>query len=390
VNNLSTFFDTTEEHDIKTKEIVDNMNFLKSLTVEEYTLYKKWEDINYNFNQEVANLRLIKSNIWKPTNLDDESITVSEIENLKPKIVPIDSTNLYDWNMIRSFCHTMTFDANIGRNLKFLVTDENTNKVMGCLTIGSDVIAIKARDELIGWTKENRLDNKKLNHTAIGTCIMATQPFGYNFLGGKLMAVLITSKVVRDLWEKKYEDKLVGLTTTSLYGSYSMYNSIPYWKSAGSTAGRITLKPDDKFYKYWHRYIKEKYIDNYNKAYNADNAIGVTSGIKQKIMSMILKEVGLTISHYQHGYERGVYFAPIYQNAYEFLRNEIEQDKLVLTHRYESDTNGMLDWWKKKAVKRYRKLKQGSRLNRSVLFYDDLVGVTWKEAKKKYIEQVGR
>ena len=43
-------------------------------------------------------------------------------------------------------------------------------------------------------------------------------------------------------WKKKYKDNLVGITTTSLFGSYSMYNRIPVWKKLGKTMGSITIK----------------------------------------------------------------------------------------------------------------------------------------------------
>jgi len=390
MNNLSQFFDTQSEHNLKVTELVDNMNLLKSLSVEEYTFYKKWEDINYNFNQEVSNLRLVKNRIWRPYDINDEAKTISQIESLSPKIILVDSENIYEWNTIRAFCSSMTFDANIGRNLKFLVVDEHTNAYLGCLSVGSDVIAINARDTYIGWTKEDRLEKGKLNNIAIGTSIIPTQPLGYNFLGGKLMACLVTSKFIRDLWKSRYEDLLVGMTTTSLYGSYSMYDSIPYWKSVGSSNGSVLLKPDDKIYKYWHNYIKTQFTDQYDNAYNADNAIGVTSGVKQKIMSMILKEVGLTISNYKHGYERGVYFAPFYENTKDFLCGKISEAELKPLPKYQSDVDGMLSWWKEKAIRRYKKLKSEGRLDPSTLFYDDLFGTSWKEAKTMYIDKVGR
>ena len=38
--------------------------------------------------------------------------------------------------------------------------------------MGSDVVSIKVRDEFLGWTKENKLDDLKLQHTAIGTSII--------------------------------------------------------------------------------------------------------------------------------------------------------------------------------------------------------------------------
>ena len=51
--------------------------------------------------------------------------------------------------------------------------------------------------------------------------------------------------VVRDAWKELYGQTLVGLSTTSLYGIHSMYNSIPLWKTLGSSSGKIALKPDD-------------------------------------------------------------------------------------------------------------------------------------------------
>ena len=69
---------------------------------------------------------------------------------------------------------------------------------------------------------------------------------------------MLTTKVVSDAWEKTYGNKLAGLTTTSLYGSASMYNSIPFWKKLGKSKGSISIKPDDDLYKEWHQYIKEE------------------------------------------------------------------------------------------------------------------------------------
>ena len=390
ISNLSTFFDTDSDHDLYVKNFVDNMNLLKSMTVEEHTLYKKWEEINYNLNQEVSNLRSVKNNIWKPTDLLNKELTLAQINDLQPKIIAVDDTNLYDWTIIRTFCHTMVFDANIGRNLKFLVIDDVTKKYIGCLNIASDVIAITDRDKHIGWTKENRLDDKKINYTAIGSCIMATQPFGYNFLGGKLMATLVTSKFIRDTWEQKYANIIAGFTTTSLYGSYSMYNGIPYWKHVGSSAGKINIKPDDKVYRYMLNYVKENRKEAYDKVTKANNAIGVSSGLKQRQLSLIFKEVGISPSAYTHGYQRGVYFSSIYENTKDFLCNKINEAELVMKERYKQDVDGMISWWKEKAIKRYSKLHEENKINNDMLFYDDLIGVSWDEAKQMYLNQVGR
>ena len=43
------FFDVEEfDYELEKKKFVDNMNFLKSMSVQEITLYKKWEEFNKN------------------------------------------------------------------------------------------------------------------------------------------------------------------------------------------------------------------------------------------------------------------------------------------------------------------------------------------------------
>ena len=117
-----------------------------------------------------------------------------------------------NWTLLRRLVHTMEFTANPGRNVKFYVKDKNTDKVLGVVCLGSDVTSLGARDKYIGWTKENKFKDGKLNHTSIGTTICCVQPLGFNFLGGKLVAAMVTSKVVRDTWKKLYNqtnEKLV-------------------------------------------------------------------------------------------------------------------------------------------------------------------------------------
>ena len=68
--------------------------------------------------------------------------------------------------------------------------------------MGSDVTSLGARDTFIGWTKDNKFKDGKLKHTSIGTTIYVAQPLGFNFLGGKLVAALVTSSVVRECLER--------------------------------------------------------------------------------------------------------------------------------------------------------------------------------------------
>ena len=91
---------------------------------------------------------------------------------------------------------------------------------------------------------------------------MATQPFGYNFVGSKLIASLVVSHTVRNKWKELYDNTLVGMTTTSLYGTKSFYNSVPYWRKCGGSAGKISIKPDDKYYDFFHNFVRQEYQKN--------------------------------------------------------------------------------------------------------------------------------
>ena len=397
--SVDNFFDINTEfpYDEEKKKFREHMDFLKSMTVQESTLYKNWKQWNYDeygMTQKGALIDLAQKQLWMPKDINDIEGTFEEIKRIKPIVVPVEQGNPKAndaWTVTRRLIHTMEFTANPGRNIKFYVKDEVTDKILGVISLGSDVISVKVRDEFIGWTKENRIEDGLLNHTAIATTICSTQPFGYNFLGGKLIAAMVTSKNVRNEWEKIYGQKLVGFTTTSLYGIQSMYNGIPHWKGLGETSGRIGLKPDDEYYDKWHDWIKENRADEYKKKIQSKGGkSGPVTGIKQRILSIIMNEMGLSSSKYEHGYNRGVFFAEIYDNTKDFLKGKIKEDELILKKRLDNDVESIVTWWQKKSLKRYYKLHTENRLKPEMLFYADMIGKSWEEAKTKYLGEVGR
>ncbi len=50
----------------------------------------------------------------------------------------------------------------------------------------------------------------------------------------------------------------------------------------------------------------------------------------------------------------------------------------------------MIDWWKKKAINRYLNLSEKNRLKPEILFYNQMVGISYDEAKEKWFHEVGR
>jgi hypothetical protein len=390
------------DFELEKAKLKENMDYLMTMSVQEQTLYKKWVEL-----QEPTMLEA-KSQIasyydlqWKPTDINNKELTIKEIESLDPYVEIVDDPKeSTKWAAVRRMIHTMDFTANPGRNVKINVKDRVSGKLLGQISLASDVTAMGVRDNFIGWSKDNKFVDGKLNNTTIASTIVCTQPLGYNFLGGKLIAMMTTVPEVRNYWKEKYKNVLIAVGTTSLYGIHSQYNGIPLFKTLGESAGKISLKPDDKFYDPWHQWIKENkndwYLENITRerARNGANmgyeANGPVSGIKQKILGQIFKECGIKATEYHHGFKRGVYMAMMYENGCEFLRNEITEDKLILKDKFKQGTEYINKWWKKHAISRYTKLHDEGRIKPEHLFYIDAIGISWEEMKAKYLGEVGR
>ena len=238
--------------DMGKKLLISNLDLLHGMSVEESTLYKKWSEFNDDLHTSMKRLPVLQSyfdTIWTPTNIMDKDLTIKEILSLQPYVELTDDA--VRWTDIRKLISSMEFTANPGRNVKAFVKDRVSGKLLGVISLGSDVTSLGVRDKFIGWSKDNKFKDGKLNNTAIGTSIVPTQPLGFNFLGGKLVAALTTSPIFRSEWETKYNNTLVAVGTTSLYGASSQYNGIPHMKTLGESAGKIGTKPDNWIYKIW-------------------------------------------------------------------------------------------------------------------------------------------
>jgi hypothetical protein len=390
------------DFDTEKAKLIENMDYLMTMSVQEQTLYKKWVELQEpSMIQAKAQIASYYDSQWKPTDINNKELTIKEIESLDPYVEIVeDPKESTKWAAVRRMIHTMDFTANPGRNVKINVKDRTSGKLLGQISLASDVTAMAVRDNFIGWTKDNKFVDGKLNNTTIASTIVCTQPLGYNFLGGKLIAMMTTTPEVRAYWKEKYKNVLIAVGTTSLYGIHSQYNGIPLFKTLGESAGKISMKPDDKFYDPWHQWIKENHSEWYDenitreRARNGANmgyeANGPVSGIKQKILGKIFKECSIKANEYHHGFKRGVYMAMMYENGCEFLRNEITEEQLILKDKFKQGTEYINKWWKKHAISRYTKLHDEGRIKPEHLFYIDAIGISWEEMKAKYLSEVGR
>lgn len=384
------FWDTTIDtfdFDKSRSEIISNLDFISAMSVQEQTLYKKWVEFNEDLHKSYKRLPVLQSyygKLWCPTDMSNYTQTIQEIQNLQPYVEIVEDTDeVKKWVDVRQLIHTMDWNANPGRNVKCYVKDKLTGKILGLISLGSDITSLGVRDEFIGWNKKDKFEDGKLNNTTIATTLVSVQPFGYNMLGGKLVAALSTSPVIRDYWYKKYNNILVGVGTTSLYGIHSIYNGIPHFKTLGESKGMISIKPDDKYYDVWHQYVKELDPVWYDKAINS-------TGPKQNVLNRILKEIGVKQTHYNHGFHRGVYFAQMYENGNQYLCGQISHQELQIKDKFKRGDDYTIDWWKKKAVSRYTNLFNDNKIKPETLFYSDIIGMSWQECKDKYLSEVGR
>ena len=390
--------DENELVDRLTKELT----YAANMSVEEYTLYQKWcevknkypaQKVNTLFGEESQLVDLskdkllvhVKNNIWSPQDpMDFEKL---EPELIYTKDIPNGSQL---WNAIRTFASTMKNNNNIGRNLNFIVRDKPTKKYLGVICISSDFLDLTPRDNYIGWDRE-RKTKKMINHTAIGSTIVPLQPLGFNYTGGKLLALLCLSDKVQEIWKREYGDTMVGVTTTSLYGSFSQYQNLKYWKKRGHSSGSVSYeatKPTIAMIRDW---LKENHTRKFFEWYSATKPTGqpYKRDHRNRSHTFAYSKLGIPREITKSAHSRGIYFSTLYDNTCEFLREEITEDKLKKS--FDSSIDGLVNVWKNKyASKRIKSLINQSRTNMETLYYDDLIHLTWEETKNKYLKMVGR
>ena len=335
-------------------------------------------------------IKKIKENIWIPQDAQDYI-------NLKPVLIYTPQFKLQEtWNTVRNFTSTMKNNSNIGRNLSYLVQDDVSGKYLGVICISSDFLDLTPRDKVIGWDRDVKTNQGMINHTAIGSTIVPLQPLGFNYVGGKLLALMcLTDKVQQD-WKKQYGDTLVGVTTTSLYGQnkaggLSQYDNLKHWKKMGYTSGSVsyeTRKPTVKLMLDW---LKKNHTRKYFEWYAAKKESGqpYKRDHKNRSYTFTYSKLNVPKELIRSEHQRGIYFSPLYNNTPEFLRGEITEDKLVKS--FDTSYEYLVDLWKNKyAANRIKNLIATDRVSTETLFYDDLIFMSWEETKTKYLPQVGR
>jgi len=396
-----------DEQELK-QTVIKDLTYVSQMDVKEYTLYQKWCEVQDRYPAVVVSdlwegqkrviedekqrraIEEVKSNFWNPQNVD-------EYLNLQPELVYANKQDDLPelWNCIRTFSSTMKNNSNIGRNLNFIVRDKVTKKYLGVICISSDFLDLTPRDNYIGWSRELKTQGGMINHTAIGSTIVPLQPLGYNYVGGKLLALLCLATPIQELWEKLYGDKLVSITTTSLYGQakpngLSQYDGLPYWQKMGFTAGSVSFEPEKETRYKIRQWLMKNYTKKYFEWYVAKKPSGQPHkrDHKNRSLQFTYSKLGIPKELIKTAHARGIYWCPLYDKTVEFLRAE---DTTGMKKNFDTSIEALVEVWKKDLAKpRISILKKKDKVSHETLFYDDLITLSWEETKEKYLGQVGR
>ncbi len=386
--------------------LIENLTYASKMDVREYTLYQKWCEVQekyptrtistlYGDAKQLIDLtqekivEKVKKNFWMPESPDD-------YEKLEPILQLSNGDGAETWNTIRTFSSTMKNNSNIGRNLYYTVIDGRSGKYLGVICISSDFLDLTPRDTAIGWARDVKTQQGMINHTAIGSTIVPLQPLGFNYMGGKLLALLCLSDTVQNDWKVRYGDTLVGVTTTSLYGNtksngLSQYDGLEHWNKMGFSSGSVAFEPTRKTMKMVFDWIKENHTRKYFEWWEAKNQNGLPlkRDHKNRSLNFAYSKLGIPKELIRTEHQRGIYFSPLYNNTNEYLRKEIGDKELVKS--FDTSPETLANIWKTKYAKgRISMLKKKNNVSYESLFYDDLIYLSWEETKAKYLPQVGR
>lgn len=253
-------------------------------------------------------------------------------DRISPLLIEIDAGSDEELLFRYARLHwSIPISAGYGRRLRYLVVDENNERLMGIIGLGDPVYSIRPRDQWIGWDRPAKGD--RLRHVMDAFVLGAVPPYS-GLLCGKLVAALATSNEVRQAFSRKYRDKdslisnrsfdgrLALLTTTSALGRSSIYNRLKLdnrllFEPIGFTAGSGEFHFSNGVYQDILDYATQNFEPT---AKNLRWGSGWRS--RREVVRRTLRDLGLQPDMVYHGVRRELYAAPLAANTREFLRGE--------------------------------------------------------------------
>ena len=265
-----------------------------------------------------------------------------------------------------------------GKSIKWVIYEKNSKQIVGFIRLGSPTINSKPRNMFLGkpLNTVDKATMKRFNDSTImGFIIVPTQPFGFNYLGGKLLAAICCSHLTKDALDKKYGGPFCMFETTSLYGttkSSSQYDGMkPFLRYKGNTVSDFAPLINDDNYRRLNDWFK---VRNDGEMLVAADASSRKLKTQTKMVSIIKKSLkdaepeeylkfiqtfkdAKSLTEKKRAYMSDYGF----ENVKEYMN--LETDTLIKKENYDRYSfDGVVEWWKNKASKRYESLKADGRI----------------------------
>lgn len=271
-----------------------------------------------------------------------------------------------------------------GKQMLWMVTERNTSSIIGMIRFGSPTINSRPRNEWLGKPLDTLNSDvmSRFNKSVImGFNIVPTQPFGFNYLGGKLLAAICCSHKVRESLNKKYDANICMFETTSLYGSsksMSMYDGMkPLLRFNGLTDSNFAPLINDDNFRSLNEWFRKKNNGEHLVPSDASSRKLKTQTKMVAIIKSSLKQYDdvayakfcETFSNAKGLTEKKRSFFSTYGYEMQSVKDYLNCSKndLIKAENFDRfNIENVIEWWRKKASSRYESLKSDGRL-RSVV-----------------------
>lgn len=239
-------------------------------------------------------------------------------------------------DLFRLACLTwgVPVSSGYGRRLRFIVWDSTARRLMGLIGLADPVFNLRTRDDVIGWSLEDR--KERLVDVMNAYVLGAVPPYNM-LLGGKLVSCLVRTREVRDAFSGRYrhtrgiisrrhkEASLAMVTTSSSLGRSAVYDRLTlsgtrYFEPVGFTSGWGHFHVPNKLFEEMRRYLQLRH-----HPYAAGHAFGQGSNWRLRASRAALELIGMDPDLLNHGVRREVFLCRLASNADRLLRGEVSR-----------------------------------------------------------------
>lgn len=234
-------------------------------------------------------------------------------------------------NIFRLFRYywSSPYSEYVGRRIRCLIRDDGIagSPVIGIAALGSSIIHIPDRDKWIGWDVKTRTE--RIIYMMDAYVLGALPPYNH-LLGGKLVAYLLASNEMRQIYQDKYAKSmtiiknrqasdLALIVTTSLYGSKSSqynrirYDGVPLYLPIGETAGYGTLHISNETFDAFRQLLQ---LSDREISYEFGNGANWRLRVIKRACEAISLDSETIL---KHSFQRGLFAVPLADNWKSFM-----------------------------------------------------------------------